>query len=256
MLDTRRVPAFHPSGVGTTPPTASAPAGPAVPVPAFPRPEGTAQPGQSAPPVTVSVLAGDRIIGEGTVSYLMSCPSIKVLSVDKQQDAEVVLAIVDTVNEETLRLMERAARASARPPRFVLIGEDMRERHLLRALSWGPVSVIPRREADFDSVVQCILEARDGKVQLPASAVGWLVHHYRSVRQEMLDEYGVTPARLAAREVEVLRLLADGFGTREVAARLNYSERTIKTIIQSLLARLNMRNRTQAVAYAVKMGEL
>jgi DNA-binding CsgD family transcriptional regulator len=56
------------------------------------------------------------------------------------------------------------------------------------------------------------------------------------------------------RERDVLRLLADGHSTREIAIRLAYSERTIKNILQDLTTRLSLRNRTQAVAHAVRSG--
>jgi DNA-binding NarL/FixJ family response regulator len=56
------------------------------------------------------------------------------------------------------------------------------------------------------------------------------------------------------RERDVLKLLADGHSTREIAIRLAYSERTIKNILQELTTRLSLRNRTQAVAHAVRSG--
>ena len=61
-------------------------------------------------------------------------------------------------------------------------------------------------------------------------------------------------AGLTTREREVLSLIADGLSTREVAAELAYSERTIKGVLQDVTARLQLRNRTQAVAYAVRKG--
>jgi DNA-binding NarL/FixJ family response regulator len=61
-------------------------------------------------------------------------------------------------------------------------------------------------------------------------------------------------AALTTRECDVLRLMADGLSTREVARRMAYSERTIKNILQDLTTRLQLRNRTQAVAYAVRQG--
>lgn len=63
----------------------------------------------------------------------------------------------------------------------------------------------------------------------------------------------VAPA-LTARERAVLTLLAEGYATREIAKRLSYSERTIKNILQDFTSRLHLRNRTQAVAYALRRG--
>ena len=54
----------------------------------------------------------------------------------------------------------------------------------------------------------------------------------------------------------MLRLLADGWETAEIAARLNYSERSVKNIIHGVLGRHGLRNRTQAVAYALRSGVL
>lgn len=58
----------------------------------------------------------------------------------------------------------------------------------------------------------------------------------------------------SARELRVLGLLADGYRTSEIALELAYSERTIKHSISALTSRLQLRNRTQAVAIAVREG--
>jgi DNA-binding NarL/FixJ family response regulator len=59
---------------------------------------------------------------------------------------------------------------------------------------------------------------------------------------------------LTSRERQVLVLIADGLSTREVARQLSYSERTIKNVLQALTTRLHMRNRTHAVAQALRNG--
>jgi DNA-binding NarL/FixJ family response regulator len=59
---------------------------------------------------------------------------------------------------------------------------------------------------------------------------------------------------LTEREIKVLKLVADGLDTAEVGHRLFFSERTIKNIIHGVTSRLNLRNRTQAVAYALRHG--
>ena len=65
---------------------------------------------------------------------------------------------------------------------------------------------------------------------------------------------GSTALGWSAREIEVLRLLANGLSTREVARRLAYSERTIKNVVYDLTTRHGLRNRTHAVAVAVRAG--
>jgi DNA-binding NarL/FixJ family response regulator len=52
----------------------------------------------------------------------------------------------------------------------------------------------------------------------------------------------------------VLTLIADGHPTREVAAQLCYSERTVKNVLHGVVTKLNARSRSQAVAYAVREG--
>jgi DNA-binding NarL/FixJ family response regulator len=70
----------------------------------------------------------------------------------------------------------------------------------------------------------------------------------------VLTPRGIGPDGLSGREREVLKLLADGLGTNEIASALAYSERTIKNVIHDVTTRLNLRNRSHAVAYAVKAG--
>jgi DNA-binding NarL/FixJ family response regulator len=61
---------------------------------------------------------------------------------------------------------------------------------------------------------------------------------------------------LSAREVDVLKLVAEGFDTREIAGKLCYSERTVKNVLHGLMLRLRLRNRAHAVAYAARHGYL
>jgi DNA-binding NarL/FixJ family response regulator len=65
---------------------------------------------------------------------------------------------------------------------------------------------------------------------------------------------GLGSNALTDREIKVLKLLADGLDTAEVGRRLFFSERTIKNTIHGVTSRLNLRNRTQAVAYALRQG--
>ena len=68
------------------------------------------------------------------------------------------------------------------------------------------------------------------------------------------DEARREDALISVREEEVLQLVADGYGTNEIAERLYISGKTVKNHLASIYEKLNARDRTQAVLMAVKMG--
>ncbi|MHB1417161.1 MAG: response regulator transcription factor [Chloroflexota bacterium] len=59
---------------------------------------------------------------------------------------------------------------------------------------------------------------------------------------------------LTAREVEVLRLIAEGLGNKEIAHRLSISEKTVKNHINNIFSKLHLYDRTQATLYAIRTG--
>jgi DNA-binding NarL/FixJ family response regulator len=220
------------------------------------RPPGLSETTVSVGPVAVAVLAGDPITGEGATAYLSSRPGIRVLPVDRRHEAEVVLILVSRVTDEALEWMRQAADQARREVRFVLVGDGVRGPDVLRAVTYGLVSVIPRQEADFGRILRAIQAVRSDRLEMPDVALGWLVDQVRAIQSEVLEPMGVTPAGLEAREADVLRLLAEGLGTPEIAARLNYSERTVKNIIHGVLTRWRLRNRAHAVAFALRNGAI
>jgi DNA-binding NarL/FixJ family response regulator len=89
---------------------------------------------------------------------------------------------------------------------------------------------------------------------LPPDLLGGLLRQVQQVQSDVLAPRGLTFSGLADRELAVLRLLSEGSDTREIARRLAYSERTVKTIIQDVTRRFGLRNRSHAVAYALRQG--
>jgi DNA-binding NarL/FixJ family response regulator len=84
--------------------------------------------------------------------------------------------------------------------------------------------------------------------------LGKLLEQMSRLQRDVLAPRGLGPQGMSEREVEVLRHLSEGFDTAEIAEAMSYSERTIKNIIHEVTRRLQLRNRSHAVAYAMKAG--
>jgi DNA-binding NarL/FixJ family response regulator len=63
-----------------------------------------------------------------------------------------------------------------------------------------------------------------------------------------------SPEALTGRETDVLRLLAQGKANKEIAQLLSIGEKTVKTHVSSILAKLGVQSRTQAALYAARIG--
>jgi DNA-binding NarL/FixJ family response regulator len=222
----------------------------------IPSADATPHPGARGP-VRLAVVTKDVMTRQGASAYLATRPEVQLLPEQQMTDAEVFLVIVDLIDQDTLEIMARTAEATGTPDtRFVLVGDGLRDQHLARAVTLGLVSVLAHSEVDFDRVVAAICALRDERLDIPDEAVGWAVRRLHALYREVLGPRSLTPAGLEKREAQVLELLSQGLDTAEIAERLNYSERTVKSVIQSLLRREGLRNRAQAVAYALRTGAI
>jgi DNA-binding NarL/FixJ family response regulator len=209
-------------------------------------------------PVPLAIVAGDPVAGQGTAALLRGRGELRVLPSGAHTDAEVFLVLADRVGEPTLRLLERlAADRAAGTVRFVLVGDGVREPEVVRAITGGLVEVIPRAQADIERVVRAAARPPAQAADVSAGvAPAWLLGQLRMMWQDVLESGDDADDDLEPRELAVLRLLADGWGVPEIAVSLSYSERTVKNIIHGVLTRLRLRNRTEAVAYALRCGAL
>jgi DNA-binding NarL/FixJ family response regulator len=102
------------------------------------------------------------------------------------------------------------------------------------------------KDVDPDALVRAIRSVHDGHTLL-AAEVADLVSPRSGTRPGGLGS-------LTAREQEVLVLLADGRSNREIARALQVTEKTVKTHVSSVLAKLGVADRTQAAVLAVRQG--
>ncbi|MFB7511503.1 response regulator transcription factor, partial [Streptomyces broussonetiae] len=93
-----------------------------------------------------------------------------------------------------------------------------------------------------------------GEGVLPGDLLGKLLTHVGGLQRSALDPRGLTLSTLTAREADMLRLVAEGFDTAEIAQKTAYSERTVKNVLHEITTRLQLRNRAHAVGYALRNG--
>jgi DNA-binding NarL/FixJ family response regulator len=105
--------------------------------------------------------------------------------------------------------------------------------------------------------LRAVQSAARGEGDLPPDLISRLLTQVGQLQRSM---EAATPAGLvptlgmAPREVDVLRLIAEGLDTRQISEKLAYSERTVKNILHALMTRLQLHNRAHAVAYALREG--
>src|SRR5579862_2638149 len=121
-----------------------------------------------------------------------------------------------------------------------------------RALQAGVRAILPR-ESSENEIVSAVVAADRGLVLLDPEVTKELASQTRTVTSS--SENGVDGLEeLTARELEVLRLMAEGFGNKQIATRLGISDHTVKFHISSILAKLSVSSRTEAVTQGIRMG--
>ncbi|MFT4294295.1 MAG: LuxR C-terminal-related transcriptional regulator [Micropruina sp.] len=200
--------------------------------------------------IPVYIHARDPILQMGVSAQLRARADMQV--VESVTQARVAVVVADAVAEETthdLRMLTRENR-----PRLVLIVATVDDAALVAAAEAGVVGLLRRCDATAEAVARVIGKAAAGDGEVPADLLGRLLQQVGRLQRQVLAPRGLTFAGLTPRETEVVRLVADGLDTSEIAVRMSYSERTVKNVLHDLTTRLQLRNRTHAVAYAVREG--
>jgi DNA-binding NarL/FixJ family response regulator len=101
------------------------------------------------------------------------------------------------------------------------------------------------KDTQADDLCRAIKAAAAGQVQLSPQAAARLMREVKAP---------ASPETLTERETDVLRLLAQGSSNKEIALALSIGEKTVKTHVSNILAKLGVPSRTQAALYAVRIG--
>ena len=135
-------------------------------------------------------------------------------------------------------------------PALVVLSDDAQGAWVGPALRAGVHAVLPR-DATASEILTAIQAASTGLVVLPAATLSALLATQPAPTRASATATGQT---LTAREVEVLRMLAEGLGNKMIARQLGISDHTVKFHVGSILTKLNAASRTEAVTIGARQG--
>ncbi len=172
-------------------------------------------------------------------------------AVDIARRTELDLAVLDVSMPEMTGL--QAAREIARRSpsvRILMLSMHDNEQYFFTALQAGANGYVLKSAADEDLVAACRAALR-GEPFLYAGVASTLVRDYldRLRRGERLPR-----AVLTEREDQVVKLIAEGYSSKEIANRLVISVKTVERHRANVLAKLGMRDRTELTRYAIRAG--
>ncbi|MED3841889.1 response regulator transcription factor [Geobacillus stearothermophilus] len=132
------------------------------------------------------------------------------------------------------------------------------EHYVMRALQMGATGYL-LKEMDADTLIEAVRIVAEGGSYLHPKVTHNLIREYRRLTSEkdgvaVKQEVRRPLHLLTRRECEVLQLLADGKSNRAIGEALYISEKTVKNHVSSILQKLNVNDRTQAVVVAIKNG--
>lgn len=201
--------------------------------------------------VKVFVVAGDPVSAAGISSQLCSRPEVDVLENGDHRSAEVAVVLCEEIDARSLTTVRGLHGAAIK---VVMIAARIDDMALLAAVESGVNAILRRSDAPPEKIAGAVVAASQGGGSVPADLLGRLLDQVRQVQREVLRPRGLSLSGFTDREVEVLRLLAEGNDTAQIARQLSYSERTVKNVIHSVTSRHRLRNRSHAVAFAVRQG--
>jgi len=211
------------------------------------------------PLVTRILIADDHaIVRSGLKKVLDAKPDLEVVAeandgaeaVEKALKEDVHLAILD-VSMPRMTGIQAVAELHKRKPELKTLMLSMHdsEQFLFEALKAGASGYVLKSGADTD-IVDAVRAAMRGDSYLYPSAVTTLVRDYveRGGRGE--EQFDV----LTPRELEVLKLIAEAHTSKQIAATLFISIKTVERHRQNILDKLGMRDRVELTRYAIRRG--
>ena len=146
----------------------------------------------------------------------------------------------------------RALRAANPRAQALVLSSSQDRAEIARAVESGAAGVL-HKSADMDEIIDAVRRLKAGETLLPLEDIVELLR-FAGARKEVEYEARQAIARLTDREREVLEALAEGLDTQQIAGRLHISAKTERNHVGSILAKLGVHSRLQALVFAARYG--
>ncbi|MBA2463904.1 MAG: response regulator transcription factor [Nocardioidaceae bacterium] len=219
-------------------------------------PQAPTEPGDE--PIRVVVVDDQELFRRGLTMLLGVEDDIEVVGEagDGVAATELAAATVPDVILMDVRMPKRsgieaclAIKEVAPTARIIMLTVSDEEADLYDAVKNGASGYL-LKDSSIDEVAQAIRVVADGQSLISPSMAIKLLDEFKQMSRA--DRQQVPTPRLTERELEVLKLVAQGLNNREIAKRLFISENTVKNHVRNILEKLQLHSRMEAVMYAVR----
>ena len=209
-------------------------------------------------PVTVFIVDDHAVVRQGIRAYLETQSDLAVIG-EAGKGEEAVRRVAEVVPDVVLMDLampgmdgvEATRRIRTLSPRtqVVVLTSYHEDAHIFPAIKAGAISYLLKDVAP-EELAEAIRAAARGEAVLHPRVAARVMAELRGAREEVPNPF----TDLTDREMDVLRLIAEGLSNAEIAGRLVISEKTVKGYVSNILSKLHLSDRTQAAVYAWKQG--
>jgi two-component system NarL family response regulator len=209
-------------------------------------------------PIRVAVVDDQELFRRGLTMLLAVEDDIEVVGEagDGVAATELAASAVPDVILMDVRMPKRsgieacvAIKEVAPTAQIIMLTVSDEEADLYDAVKNGASGYL-LKDSSIDEVAQAVRVVADGQSLISPSMAIKLLDEFKQMSRS--DRQQVPTPRLTDRELEVLKLVAQGLNNREIAKRLFISENTVKNHVRNILEKLQLHSRMEAVMYAVR----
>ncbi|MBN1149223.1 MAG: response regulator transcription factor [Anaerolineales bacterium] len=209
-------------------------------------------------PISVLIVDDHEVVRSGVRAYLDTLPDLKVVGEAATGEQAVALALEQIPDVVLMDLIlpgidgvEATRKIKDASPRtqVVILTSYYEDEHIFPALRAGAISYT-LKDMKMDGLAEAVRKAARGEVTLHPRVAARVLQDIRRGRSD--DQPLFT--ELTEREMDVLKLIANGLTNSEIAAKLVISENTVKGHVSNILSKLHLADRTQAAVYAWREG--